>query len=138
MAARPATAPGTEALRAPVSSDVEQPRLSAAGGLAAAGIVATALVLLAASAFDLQLGLPTLLAGAATTLLVLTRSRCGVMDVVRNVSWGVLPLVAGLFVVVEALDRTGVVRALAAVLQEGAQRSAAGAAWVSGVAVATR
>ena len=29
------------------------------------------------------------------------------MAVLRNVSWGVLPLVAGLFVLVEALEQTG-------------------------------
>ena len=43
-------------------------------------------------------------------LLVLIRSRFGLVTVLRDISWGVLPLVAGLFVLVQALDRTGVTR----------------------------
>ena len=73
--------------------------------------------------FDLQLGLPTFLAGLATALLVLMRSEqrrrwrwC------KDISWGVLPLVAGLFVLVEALEKTGVTRRLA---------DAAAATWCS-------
>ena len=37
-------------------------------------------------------------------LSVLTRSRIAPMIVVRDISWGILPLVAGLFVLVEALQ----------------------------------
>jgi arsenical pump membrane protein len=121
------------ALRAAIESDVEVPGLSTAGKLAAAGIVLTAVVLLTASGFDVKLGLPTFLAGLATTLLVLTRSRSGIVAVMRDISWGVLPLVAGLFVLVEALGRTGVTQDLAGLLSGLVQRSAAGAAWVSGV-----
>ena len=36
----------------------------------------------------------------------------------RHVSWGVLPLVAGLFVLVEALDRTGVIAWIAGGLRD--------------------
>ncbi len=57
-------------------------------------------------------------------------------DVVKDVSWGVLPLVAGLFVLVESLEKTGVTRELAALLQQLAQRSATVAAWASGVVLA--
>ena len=104
--------------------------------MAALGIAATAVVLLASSWFDIELGLPTFLAGLGTAILVLTRSRCGVSDVVKDVSWGVLPLVAGLFVLVESLEKTGVTRELAALLQQLAQRSATVAAWASGVVLA--
>jgi len=123
-------------LQGSVSSEIETPELSAGGKMAALGIMATALVLLASSAFDIQLGLPTFLAGVATAVLVLLRSRCGPMTVVKNVSWGVLPLVAGLFVLVEALEKTGVTNDLAGLLQGLVQRSATLAAWVSGVALA--
>ena len=44
------------------------PTLSAAGKMAAVGIAATAVVLLAASALDIQLGLPTAIAGALTAM----------------------------------------------------------------------
>ncbi len=124
------------ALRQPVSAEIAVPALSPGGKLAGVGIGATAVVLLVASALDVQLGLPTFAAGAATAALVLTRSRCGALDILKGVSWGVLPLVAGLFVLVEALERSGVTRDLANVLRGLAQHSAGLAAWVSGVAVA--
>ncbi len=124
------------ALRQGIATEIERPALSAGGKMAAWGLAGTAAVLLAASAFDVQLGLPTALAGAATAALVLLRSRRGPLAVLRGVSWGVLPLVAGLFVLVEALERTGVTGDLAGLLQSLAQRSATLAAWASGVALA--
>ena len=119
-----------------VSTDIEIPNLSAAGKMAAFGIVATAIVLLVSSGVDIQLGLPTFLAGTTTALLVLTRSTCGPIQVLRNISWGVLPLVAGLFVLVEALEKTGVTKALADLLQSLVRHSAPLAAWASGVVLA--
>jgi arsenical pump membrane protein len=112
---------------------VTLPALPTGGILAAVGIGITAIVLLAASAVDWQLGLPTFLAGVATTLLVLIRSRFGLLTVLRGISWGVLPLVAGLFVLVHALDRTGVTGDLAQMVAELVQRSANGAAWATGL-----
>lgn len=124
------------ALRQKIAKNVPVPELSGAGKTAAIGIGATAIVLLAASAFDIQLGLPTAIAGAATTLAVLIHERKGPWPVVKDISWGVLPLVAGLFVLVEALDKTGLIGRLATLLREAAQYSAAGTAWGSGIAVA--
>ncbi len=123
-------------LRCQVSSEVEIPALSAAGRMAAAGIVATALVLLVSSGFDIQLGLPTFLAGLGTAAVVLTRSRQGVGGIVKNISWGVLPLVAGLFVLVQALEATGVTQALADAVQGFVRQSATLAAWGVGSALA--
>ncbi len=113
--------------------EIAVPSLSAAGRLAAVGIALTAMVLLAASAFGLQLGLPTCAAGLVTAILVLSRARTGVGALVRHVSWGVLPLVAGLFVFVEALETTGVMRMLGGVLEAASGRSAALATWASAV-----
>ena len=120
----------------PVSSEINAPALSTPGKLAAFGIAATACVLLAASAFGIELGLPTFLAGAATAALVLLRSKFGPSDVAKNISWGVLPLVAGLFVLVEALVQTGVTDMLAALLHSLVQRSATLAAAATGAALA--
>ena len=125
-----------EHLRAPIASDIAIPDLSEGGIMAAIGILGTAAVLLAASAFGLQLGRPTFLAGLVTAALVLSRSELGVGAIARNISWGVLPLVAGLFVLVEALEHTGVTGYLAALLERLAQRSATEAAWVSGAVLA--
>ena len=127
------------ALRQDIAREVEQPRLSAEGRLAAAGIGLTAVALMAASAADIQLGLPTFVCGAATALAVLLR--CGSIwrtgrQVLGDISWGVLPLVAGLFVLVQALGHTGVIHALSDLLRREAQASAAGTAWSAGVLLA--
>jgi len=63
----------------------------------AVGIALTALALLGASSLDRQLGLPTFMAAAAVTIIVLIISRQSPLPVLRDISWGVLPLVAGLF-----------------------------------------
>ncbi len=123
-------------LRRAVSADIDRPTLGGGGTMAAFGIVATALVMLAASGFDVPLGLPTFLAGLATAILVLTRSENGVGALVRTISWGVLPLVAGLFVLVQALEHTGVTRALAGEVQGLVRHSATLAAWGVGAALA--
>ncbi len=103
-----------------VRAEVTVPTLSRGGRVAALGIAGAACVLLLASAFDVSLGWPTFLAGLATAALVLPRSACRPAATVRSISWGVLPLVAGLFVLVEALERTGVTDALAAGLRSWA------------------
>ncbi len=99
------------------ATDVDRSPLSTGGKAALAGIVATAAILLVASAFDAQLGLPTCIAGIATALLVCGWTRRSPIGIVRDVSWSVLPLVAGLFVLVEALDHTGVIGRIAAALR---------------------
>jgi arsenical pump membrane protein len=48
-------------------------------------------------------------------------------------SWGVLPLVAGLFVLVEALDHTGVIAGLRRLLHDAVASSPSGAAWQAGI-----
>ena len=124
------------ALRQEIAKEVPQPKLTGAGKLAAAGIVATAGALLAASALDLQLGLPTAIAGSLTALVVLIRERKWPWSIARDISWGVLPLVAGLFVLVEALGKTGLIEAIAALLRTGEQQAAFATAVLSGFAIA--
>jgi arsenical pump membrane protein len=110
--------------------------LTRAGQLAAIGILATAVVLLTASALDSNLGLPTFIAGTAVTLLVLAIGRQSPWPVLQDVSWSVLPLVAGLFILVEGLNRTGVLPALAAVIKRAAIASPQLTSWIAGAAVA--
>ena len=96
------------ALRQTLRPRCDAPALTARRPVAAVGIAATAVVLLTASALDMQLGLPTCIAGALTAIVRADRStRASPMAGAEGHSWGVLPLVAGLFVLVEALDRTG-------------------------------
>jgi arsenical pump membrane protein len=100
------------ALRRPIESDVKLPRLSAGGRLVAGGTALTATLLLVASSLDWQLGLPTFLAGMSTGIVVLLRERAAPWTVIKEISWSVLPLVAGLFVLVEGIERTGVLAPL--------------------------
>ncbi len=69
----------------------------------------------------MDLGAPTLGVAAVALGLVMIQDRKALWETPKSVSWSVLPLVAGLFVVVEAVNRAG---ALAA-----SQRALAG--WAS-------
>ena len=116
-------------------SHTPQP-LSFGGKLVAAGIVATAIVLLMASSLGWQLGLPTFIAAGVVVGLVLVLSRQSPLPTLRHVSWGVLPLVAGLFILVEALGQTGVLAKLTDLLHVAAAASAGWTATIVGVAAA--
>ena len=120
----------------PISTDIEQPALSTGGRIAAAGLALTAAVLLAASSFDIQLGLPTAVAGALTAAAVLVAKREAPWPVLGGISWAVLPLVAGLFVLVEGLGHTGVLARLAAFLHDAAAQAPQSTAWAAGAAIA--
>jgi arsenical pump membrane protein len=84
--------------------------LSDGGKAALAGIVISAAVLLVASGLGWQLGAPTCVVGVLAVLLVTLRDRRAAVKVVRGVSWSIVPLVAGLFMIVEALNRGGLLR----------------------------
>jgi arsenical pump membrane protein len=112
-----------KALGQALTGQVTVPKLSPAGRAAGLGIVLTALVLMTASALDWQLGLPTCLAGGVTLVWIVGMERRGPWHYLREISWGVIPLVAGLFVLVEGLDQSGAIAALAGVLHAATQRS---------------
>jgi len=119
-------------LGASCERDIAQPPLSTGGKLALTGIALTALSLTIVSSLDRPLGLPTALLGAATTILVLIARRAAPWPVLKSVSWSVLPLVAGLFVLVEAVGRTGVISALANLLRTASDASPTWTAAMSG------
>ena len=125
-----------KALTQAIATDAPLPELTGAGKTAAFGIAATAVALLAASALDIQLGLPTAIAGLVTTIVVLALERKGPWSTIKDISWGVLPLVAGLFVLVEALGKTGLIDTIAALLRDGEQHAALLTAALSGIAIA--
>ena len=103
-----------------IRRDVEVPRLTTSGRLTVGALAGTALLLAAASALGLALGPVTLAAAVVTLLLVSVSARAGYTApaaTLRALSWDVLLMVAGLFVLIEALQQHGVVAALAAQLQ---------------------
>lgn len=128
----------TEGRRLPATceSNVDAPPLSTAARAALVGLGLTAVVLLIVSALDFHLGMPTAIMGALTTAVVLVIARDSPWETVKGVSWSVLPLVAGLFVLVEALAATGVIAELARVVANGVETSAIATAWISGGLIA--
>ena len=117
------------ALAQGIGVEVERPGLSAGGRHAGLGIAGTAVVLMGASALGVPLGLPTFVCGLGTAAVVMIPGRLAPGPMVKNISWDVLPLVAGLFVMVAALDRTGLVGALSGWLGQAGR----GAVWASGL-----
>ncbi len=126
-------------LEARCASEVAVPDMTKGRWTALAGLGLTAIVLLVVSALDLQLGLPTAIMGVLTTVIVLAASgasRASLWDTVKGVSWSVLPLVAGLFVLVEALIATGLIADLGHLLVASVERSPRATPWIAGVLIA--
>jgi arsenical pump membrane protein len=94
-------------LEGKVEDGSEVEALSGAGRSAAWGIAGTGAILIAASGFGLDLGLPTCIAAMIAVLITTRAKGHAIREIAKSVSWSVLPLVAGLFVLVEALNRAG-------------------------------
>jgi arsenical pump membrane protein len=96
-----------EDLRERIEEEVEEEPLSANGKLVLGGMAVIIAVLLTASAMKKDLGLPTCLAALAITGIVSAKARSNPMKLAREISWSTLVLVAGLFVMVDALESQG-------------------------------
>ncbi|WP_152046576.1 arsenic transporter [Aureimonas psammosilenae] len=118
------------------SRDVAIPHLSLGGRIAAVGIVVTAIVLLSSSALGADLGTPTAIAGGLTALAVVIGERSSPWPMVKGVSWSTLLLVAGLFVIVRALEISGLEEMLVTAFQGPLNGSPAFGAAVAGTALA--
>ena len=68
--------------------------------------------------------------------MVLVKERKSPVELISGISWSVLPLVAGLFVLVEMLDAHGRHRQLSQLLAQATQQSQLAAAATSGLIVA--
>jgi arsenical pump membrane protein len=123
-------------LKQNIETNISIPALSPGGRTAILGIIATAAILLSASAMDMPLGLPTAITGIATSAIVIISARKNPWTVVKGVSWAVLPLVGGLFVLVEALNKTGIIEVLSNILHQNAQSAVKETAWGSGIIIA--
>ncbi|HLG82837.1 MAG TPA: arsenic transporter [Bradyrhizobium sp.] len=119
-----------------IEARVAKPELGPGGKLTALGIAAIGIVLITASALDVQLGLPTFICGLVTAAIVLALSRQPPWPVIKGISWSVLPLVGGLFVMVEALVKLGTIGQLSAALHDAVAQSPRLAAWGAGLVIA--
>ena len=82
-------------------------RLNSTGKVVFIGIWLVAGVLLVASALHKDLGLPTCVSALIVACVAIAKARTNPMRIIRDISWSVLPLVAGLFVLMEALVSIG-------------------------------
>ena len=99
-----------EELRATVGNSVELHTLNGNGKLVLASLGFMVAVLLAASAFGKDLGLPTCLVAVAITTVVCMKERSNPLPLLREISWETLALVGGLFILVDAMESIGAMR----------------------------
>lgn len=118
-----------------IDHTVEATPLTANGKLVLAGIAAMIGVLLAASSLSWDLGLPTFLAAIAVTLLVCLKERANLLPLTRGISWETLALVAGLFILVDAMENIGAMRYTEAWLAWAQHLGSAASQFVTGFAV---
>jgi arsenical pump membrane protein len=90
-----------------IEGDVETKPLKREGALVLCGLTAMVVVLLTASSLGKDLGLPTCLAALAITAIVSITAQSNPLRLAREISWATLALVAGLFIMVEAMESIG-------------------------------
>jgi arsenical pump membrane protein len=104
-------------LRHPIADGAGPASLDVHGRRAAIGIVLAASALLITSALGGPVGPATLIAGVLAMLFVARTDGSVMVTALRDVSWGVIPLVAGLFAMVAGLQRVGALAISAHALQ---------------------
>jgi arsenical pump membrane protein len=90
-----------------IACEIEEAKLSGTGKLVLTGLALMIVVLLTASAMKKDLGLPTCLAALVITAVVSIKVRSNPINLAREISWATLLLVAGLFVMVDAVESQG-------------------------------
>jgi arsenical pump membrane protein len=122
-------------LSARIEEWAEPQTLNGNGKLVLGGLAAMVAVLLAASAMEKDLGLPTCLAALAVTAAVSIKTRRNPLKLAKEISWGTLALVAGLFVMVDAVESIGALHYTQAALRWAQQLTPAAGALVTSFAV---
>jgi arsenical pump membrane protein len=93
-----------------IDSEAEDVPLSTNGKLVLAGLAVMIAVLLTASAMKKDLGLPTCLAALVITAIVSIKAKSNPLKLAAEISWGTLVLVAGLFLLVDAVESQGALK----------------------------
>jgi arsenical pump membrane protein len=109
--------------------------LSTNGKIVLGGIAFVVAVLLTASSFDRDLGLPTALTAIAITIIVCIKTRSSPWSLLKEISWGTIALVAGLFIMVDAVQSIGALKLTQNALQAVQGLAPAPAALVTGFVV---
>ncbi len=114
-------------LQGDMQRDLKDKPLSRSGKITLGGIGFLAIVLMCASALGKSLGLPASAAAILVAIVIVLRDRRAFWDIIREISWSVIPLVAGLFVVVEAINGAGAQHLVVQALQHMKSWSSASA-----------
>ena len=113
----------------------EHPHFTRAGKFVLAGIFVAAGVLLAASAMGKDLGLPTCISASIIAAVVMIAARTNPVRIARDIAWSILPLVAGLFVLVQAMEQVGAMQLAARLLVRADQLPAGAGAFLAAAVV---
>jgi arsenical pump membrane protein len=97
-------------LCAEIGHEVESKPLRHDGKIVLGALAGVVGILLIASFLGQDLGLPTCLAALAVTAIVSIKTRSNPLPLFREISWTTLALVAGLFVMVDAMESIGAMR----------------------------
>jgi arsenical pump membrane protein len=97
-------------LQGQIDETPEAEPLKPAGKMVLGGIGLMVAVLLTASLLNKDLGLPTCLAALVVTAAVSIRAKSNPLGLAREISWSTLALVAGLFVMVDAVESIGALK----------------------------
>ncbi len=122
-------------LAMPIEETVDAEPLKPEGKLVLAGVVLMVVVLLVASTLKKDLGLPTCLAALVVTAVVSIKARTKPWGLAREISWPTLILVAGLFIMVDAMESIGALHLTQAWIASAAKLGAPLAALVVGFVV---
>ena len=99
-----------EELRATSGNNVEHHPLNGNGKIVLASLGAMVAILLAASAYGVDLGLPTCVVAIVITATVCVKEKTNPLPLLREISWETLALVGGLFILVDAIESIGAMR----------------------------
>lgn len=123
-------------LKAAIAEKVEAEPLKSEGKLVLAGLAFMIITLLTASTLKKDLGLPACLAASVITAAVSIKAKSNPLRLAKEISWGTLALVAGLFVMVDAVESMGALGLTQSWLASAQKLAPAAAALAAGFAVA--
>jgi arsenical pump membrane protein len=123
-------------LRTNSQTVLESAPLTAQGKLVLAGLAAMAATLLIASSLGKDLGLPTCLAALAVTAVVSIKAKTNPWPLAKEISWSTLALVAGLFILVRAVESIGALNLTRQALKWAQSQSPTAGTLLTGFSVA--
>ena len=122
-------------LHAAIEQQPEPETLHPQGKMVLGGIGLMIAVLLTASSLNWDLGLPTCVAALLVTASVSLRAKSNPLKLAKEISWSTLVLVAGLFILVDAVESIGALRLTGTALRSAQALAPAAGALLVGLVV---